>query len=79
MPPDPVAQTTVIFDGELVASTHEIAVPDDVPRQGSFAVVRVGGRVSVFRLGEMPPSVKRAATTGSLPAPEPVTTRFPWA
>ncbi|WP_133434160.1 hypothetical protein [Aeromicrobium phragmitis] len=78
VPPDPVAQTAVAYDGELAAGTHEIAVPEDVPRQGSFAAMRIGGRTSTFQLGEMPQSVTRAAATGSLPPPEPLTTRFPW-
>ena len=78
VPPNPIAQSAVIFDGDLSAGTHEIAVPAEVPEQGSYAAVRVGGRVSALQIGDTPQSVKRIASAQSLPAPDPVTTRFPW-
>ena len=78
VPPEPVAHSAVAFDGELAPGVHQIATPDEVPRQGSYAVVRVGSRVSAFQIGETPESVKRIAADQSLPAPDPVTTRLPW-
>lgn len=78
VPPDPIPQSAVVFDDELSSGVHEIAIPDGVPLQGSFASVRVGGRVSVVQIGETPQSLKRRVATQSLPAPEPVTTRLPW-
>lgn len=78
VPPNPIAQSTVILDEDLPAGTHEIAIPVEVPEQGSFAAVRVGDRASAVQISETPQSVKRLASAQSLPAPEPVTTRFPW-
>lgn len=78
VPPEPVAQSAIAFDDELASGVHEIAIPDDVPLQGSYAVVRIGGRVSAFQIGETPQSIKRIAAAQSLPAPEPVTTQLPW-
>jgi hypothetical protein len=78
VPPEPVAHSAVAFDGTLAAGAHDIAIPDGVPRQGSYAVVRIGPRVSAFQIGETPESVKRIAAAPSLPAPEPVTTKLPW-
>lgn len=78
VPPEPVPHSALVFDGELPAGVHRIAIPDDVPQQGSYAAVRVGDRVSAFQVGETPKSVQRIAATQSLPAPEPVTTRHPW-
>ncbi|WP_147341159.1 hypothetical protein [Actinomadura logoneensis] len=78
VPPEPVAQSTLVFNGELAAGAHQIAIPDEVPEQGSYAAVRIGDRVSAFQIGETPASVKRIAADQSLPAPTPVTTHFPW-
>ncbi len=78
VPPEPVAQSAIAFDGELASGEHEIAIPDGVPLQGSYAAVRIGKRVSAFQIGETPQSIKRIAAAQSLPAPEPVTTRHPW-
>ncbi|MFI7674249.1 hypothetical protein [Actinophytocola sp. NPDC049390] len=78
VPPEPVAQSAIAVDDELTPGVHEIAIPADVPLEGSYATVRVGERVSAFQIGETPQSVKRLAAAQSLPAPEPVTTRFPW-
>ncbi|RMI41794.1 hypothetical protein EBO15_21880 [Actinomadura harenae] len=77
VPPEPVAQSVLILDGELAAGVHQIAIPDDVPRQGSYATVRIGERVSALQIGETPRSVKRLAAQ-PLPAPRPVTTHYPW-
>lgn len=78
VPPEPVAQSTVAHDGTLAAGVHEIAIPDVVPLQGSYVAVHIGHRVSAFQIGETPRSIERLAAAQTLPAPEPVTTRFPW-
>ncbi|MDF3312927.1 hypothetical protein P3H15_49280 [Rhodococcus sp. T2V] len=78
VPPEPVGHSAVAFDGELAAGAHKIAIPDEVPRLGTYAVVRIEGRVSAFQIGETPESIKRIAAAQTLPAPEHVTTRFPW-
>lgn len=77
VPPEPVGRSLVVLDDELPAGVHEVAIPDEVPAQASYAAVRVGGRVWVSQIGETPASV-RSIAPGSLPAPAPVTTRLPW-
>lgn len=77
VPPEPVGRSLVVLDEELPAGVHEIAIPGEVPAQASYAAVRVGDRVWVAPVGETPASV-RSIAPGSLPAPAPVTTRFPW-
>ena len=78
VPPEPVAQSVVVFDDALAAGAHEIAIPDEVPVEGSYAAVRIGDRVSALQIGGTPQSIRRIAPAQSLPAPEPVTTRLPW-
>jgi hypothetical protein len=78
VPPEPIAQSVIAFEGELPAGVHDISLPAEVPPEGSYAAVRVGGHVSAFRIGDPPESVRRLASAQALPAPEPVTTRFPW-
>jgi hypothetical protein len=78
VPPEPIAQSVIAFEGELPAGVHDIAIPAEVPPEGSYAAVRVGGHVSAFRIGDPPESVRRLASAQALPAPEPVTTRLPW-
>jgi hypothetical protein len=78
VPPEPVAHSAVAFDGTLDDGLHQIAIPDEVPRQGSYAIVHIGPRVSAFQTGETPESVRRIVAAQSLPEPEPVTTRLPW-
>ncbi|MFF2274546.1 hypothetical protein [Agromyces sp. NPDC058126] len=78
VPPEPVGHTVTAFEGELGAGEHEIPIPDEVPFESSFATTRVGNRVSVMQIGATPQAVRRIVP-GSLPAPEPVSTRLPWA
>lgn len=78
VPPEPVARSVIAHDGVLASGEHEIEIPDDVPMEGSYVVVRIGNRVSALQIGETPQSIKRIAAAQSLPAPEPVTTRLPW-
>jgi hypothetical protein len=77
VPPEPIGRSTVVFDGVLPAGEHEIAIPDEVSRENSFLAVRAGDGVSVVRIGvaRQPP---QGIVPGSLPAPEPVSTRLPW-
>lgn len=76
--PEPVPHSAIIADGVLAPGEHEIAIPDEVPEQGSYITVRVAERVSAFQIGEPPQSIKRLATTQSAPIPEPVATQLPW-
>lgn len=78
VPPEPVGRTVTVFEGELGAGEHKIPIPDEVPIESSFVAVHVGSRVSVTQIGETPQAVRRIPP-GSLPAPEPVSTRLPWA
>ncbi len=77
LPPEPVAHTVIAFEGELDAGKHAIPIPDGVPFETTFASVRVRNRVSVMQIGATPQVTKRIAP-GSLPAPEPVSTRLQW-
>lgn len=78
LPPEPVGHTVIAFEGELGAGEHAIPIPDEVPFETSFAAVRVRNRVSVMQIGATPQAITRIVP-GSLPAPEPVSTRLPWA
>lgn len=77
VPPEPVGHSMTVFTGELGAGEHAIPIPDEVPLESSFAATRVGSRVSVMQIGDTPQAVKRIVP-GSLPAPEPVSTRLAW-
>ncbi|MFC5728097.1 MULTISPECIES: hypothetical protein [Nocardioides] len=76
--PEPVAQSVVTFDAMLEPGVHEIPIPSAVPLEGSYLAVRVGEGVSALRIGEPSQSVQRIVAARALPAPAPVTTRFPW-
>lgn len=78
VPPEPVPHSRSVLDDELTAGVHEIGIPVDVPREGSFVVIRVGHRVCVLAIGGTPASVQRIAASGTLPPPQPVTTHLPW-
>jgi hypothetical protein len=60
-PPEPTSTAAPVFDGELTAGTHVIALPDQVPDVASFAVVRVRDHVRVLTTGSMPQAVTRMA------------------
>ncbi|MFD0633756.1 hypothetical protein ACFQ9X_21510 [Catenulispora yoronensis] len=64
-PPEPTSTSEKVFEGELAAGVHEIAVPDQVPDMASFAVVTVGPQVRVFTVGAMPQSVMRMVPTSA--------------
>jgi hypothetical protein len=78
-PPDPASTSSMVFAGDLDEGSHEIALPDQVPGEGSFAVVTVGGEVHVFTVGPMPKALARMAPTSAadrrLPDVAKVTTR----
>ena len=77
VPPEPIPHTVTVSDGERSAGAHTIAIPGEVPEQGAFISVRVGERTSVLRIGPAP-QPRGSASPQALPAPEPVTTQYPW-
>ncbi|WP_328998263.1 hypothetical protein OHA18_27865 [Kribbella sp. NBC_00709] len=78
-PPEPTTTSSTVFDGELVAGSHDIALPERVPTEGSFAVVRAGDEVRAFAVGPMPKALARmvpkSASDHRLPEVASVTTR----
>jgi hypothetical protein len=60
-PPEPTSTSTRIYDGDLAAGTHEIALPGQVPDVASFAAVTIGAQVRVLTIGPMPQAVTRMA------------------
>ena len=78
MPPEPTSTSMQVFDGDLAGGSHDIALPDRVPSQASFATVTIGAQVRVFTVGPMPDAVLRMVPTtaadGRLPGVEAVTT-----
>jgi hypothetical protein len=54
-----------VFDGDLAAGSRDIALPDTVPSEASFATVTVGSHVHVFTVGPMPDSVTRLVPTSA--------------
>jgi len=77
-PPEPASTSMPVFDGELAAGSHAIVLPDRVPAEGSFAVVRAGAQVRVLTVGPIPDAVlrmvPRTATDRRLPDVAAVTT-----
>ncbi|MDT3446143.1 MULTISPECIES: hypothetical protein [unclassified Pseudofrankia] len=64
-PPEPTSTSMQVFDGDLAAGSHDIALPDTVPSEASFATVTVGSQVHVFTVGPMPDSVTRLVPTSA--------------
>ncbi len=58
-PPEPASTSMPVFDGELAAGSHDIALPDQVPSEGSFAAVTAGPAVRVLTVGPVPEAVRR--------------------
>lgn len=58
-PPEPASTSMPVFDGELAAGSHAIVLPDRVPAEGSFAVVRAGAQVHVLTVGPIPEAILR--------------------
>jgi hypothetical protein len=73
---EPSARSEIAHAGDLAGGEHAIPLPDDVPAQGAFVIVRVDGRVAVFPVAETSPV--RRGTGRTLPVAEPVSTRLPW-
>jgi hypothetical protein len=77
-PPEPTSTSLQVFDGELAAGSHDIALPDRVPPEASFAAVTAGAQVRVLTVGPLPNAVMRmvprSATDRRLPDVATVTT-----
>ena len=58
-PPEPASTSMQVFDGELGAGSHDIALPDQVPSEASFAAVTAGAQVRVLTVGPLPAAVLR--------------------
>jgi hypothetical protein len=58
-PPEPTSTSAKVYAGDLAAGSHEIALPDEVPSEGSFAAVTVGAQVTVLTVGPLPTAVRR--------------------
>jgi hypothetical protein len=58
-PPEPASTSMPVFDGELAAGSHAIVLPDRVPAEGSFAVIRAGAQARVLTVGPIPDAVLR--------------------
>jgi hypothetical protein len=65
VPPEPKSASMYVFDGQLGAGSHTIALPDLVPSEASFVGVTVGSFVRVFTVGPMPTAVTRLAPTSA--------------
>jgi hypothetical protein len=64
-PPEPTSTSTTVFQGELAAGSHHIALPDQVPSEASFAAVTVGAQVRVLTVGPLPSAVIRMVPTSA--------------
>lgn len=58
-PPEPASTSMQVFDGELGAGSHGIALPAQVPAEASFAAVTAGAQVHVLTVGPLPAAVLR--------------------
>jgi len=77
-PPEPASTSMQVFDGELAAGSHDIALSDQVPAEASFATVTAGVQVRVLTVGPLPGAVLRmvpqSAAGQRLPAVATITT-----
>jgi hypothetical protein len=64
-PPEPESTSIRVFDGDLGAGFHVIALPDQVPSEASFATIAVDHLVRVFTVGAMPTAVTRLIPTST--------------
>jgi hypothetical protein len=78
-PPEPSSTSSIVFDGELAAGSHDLALPDRVPSEASFAVVTAGDEVRTLAVGPMPKALARmvpkSASDRRLPDVASVTTQ----
>lgn len=58
-PPEPGSTSSTVFDAELEAGSHDIALPERVPGEASFAVVAAGDEVRTLAVGPMPTALAR--------------------
>jgi hypothetical protein len=58
-PPEPASTSLRVFGGELAAGSHDLALPDRVPSEASFAAVTAGAQVRVLTVGPLPDAVLR--------------------
>ncbi|MCP2326980.1 hypothetical protein HDA40_005487 [Hamadaea flava] len=64
-PPEPRSTSRVLVDTRLSAGRHDVAIPEDVPAQASFATVSVGPAVHTFIMGAMPTGTTMARFPGT--------------
>lgn len=70
VPPEPTSESRVFAELDLVAGSHDIRLPDEVPDVTSFVVATVGEETLVVTIGEV-----RGVSPGTpLSAPPPVST-----
>lgn len=78
-PPEPSSTSSMVFEGDVSAGSREVVLPDRVPGEAAFVVVRVGGDARVFAIGSMPQAVTRmvpkSAADQRLPEVAKVSTR----
>jgi hypothetical protein len=65
VPPEPTSTAMQVFDGDLAAGSHDIALPDPVPSEACFATVTVGSQLRVLTVGPMPAAVTRLVPTSA--------------
>jgi hypothetical protein len=58
-PPEPSSTSSMVFEDDLAAGSREVVLPERVPGEAAFVVVRVGGDARVFAIGSMPQAVTR--------------------
>lgn len=78
-PPEPSSTSSMVFEGDVSAGSREVVLPDRVPGEAAFVVVRVGRDARVFAIGSMPQAVTRmvpkSAADQRLPEVAKVSTR----
>jgi len=60
VPPDPQSDSLVLFDHDLPAGDHTVAIPDHIPVQGAFATVQIGAAISAFSIDAVAEDVARS-------------------
>ncbi|WP_198681906.1 hypothetical protein [Kribbella rubisoli] len=78
-PPEPGSTSSTVFEGDLTTGSHDVALPERVPSEASFAVVTVGDQVRTLAVGPMPKALARmvpkSASDHRLPDVPSVTTQ----
>jgi EmrB/QacA subfamily drug resistance transporter len=60
VPPDPQSDSLVLFDHDLPAGDHTVAIPGHIPDQGAFATVQVGAAVFALSIDAAAEGVARS-------------------